>query len=54
MTQEEYRAEFDILVEHIIRMKELGERGVYVDWFVEKDVSETYERIKELNNSVIR
>jgi len=54
MTQEQYKAEFDILVEHIVRMKELGERGVYADWFVEKDIMQTYEQIKELNNTVIR
>ena len=52
MTQEEYKVQFQLELDHIMRMKELGNRGVYVDWFVEKKITESYDRIKELNELV--
>lgn len=51
MTEQEYKAEFDRLIENIVSMKDLGDRGVYVDWFVEKKVNESYEDIKALNET---
>ena len=53
MTQEQFKVEFQQQLDHIVAMKEMGERGVYADWFVEETIERAFERIGELQNAIV-